>query len=378
LPGSAISGSIGSNEVDKKERSMSNLVLSLFQEVNGGNLGPYNPNASEWWAWAGASCFFVGVLGFSIMGLRATEKGRGHFAHKILVVLVAMTSYIALAFTQGAERAGEDTYFSYARFIDWSVTTPLLLLGLALLALPRARDSLPLVLSIMAVDLYMIATGLFAGLSGEGRGVWWVWFIVSSLAFVVLYAMIFGPLAKKAREKVKAGETMQRSEDPVERYLGTVHAGEGKWFGPMAGLLALIWLVYPVVFFLDEQGIGAYTHPTSDALYTIVDVTAKVVYGFIFLGGILAIEKRAADAMGRSPQGMDEEEYARFTSELTRHEGAESRHKLAALSAHSEDAARERGSTAPSGGETIYEAKPKDAHEDREDGDDVLRTPRDG
>jgi hypothetical protein len=35
LPGSAISGSIGSNEVDKKERSMSNLVLSLFQEVNG-------------------------------------------------------------------------------------------------------------------------------------------------------------------------------------------------------------------------------------------------------------------------------------------------------------------------------------------------------
>jgi hypothetical protein len=171
LPGSAISGSIGSNEVHKKERSIGNLVLSLFQEVNGGNLGPYNPNASEWWAWAGAACFFVGVLGFSIMGLRATEKGRGHFAHKILIVLVAMTSYIALAFTQGAERAGEDTYFSYARFIDWSVTTPLLLLGLALLALPRARDSLPLVLSIMAVDLYMIATGLFAGLSDEGWGV---------------------------------------------------------------------------------------------------------------------------------------------------------------------------------------------------------------
>jgi bacteriorhodopsin len=156
----------------------------------------------------------------------------------------------------------------------------LLLLGLALLPLPRARNSLPLVLSIMAVDLYMIATGLFAGLSGEGRGVWWVWFIVSSLAFVVLYAMIFGPLAKKAKEKIKAGEAMQRSGDPVERYLGTVHAGEGKWFVPMAGLLALIWLIYPGIFFLDEQGIGAYTHPTTDALYTIVDVAAKVVYDF--------------------------------------------------------------------------------------------------
>jgi bacteriorhodopsin len=341
-------------------------------------LGPYNPGASEWWAWAGAACFLVGIVGFSILGLQATEKGRGHFAHKILIVLVAMTSYIALAFTQGVERAGEDTYFGYARFIDWSITTPLLLLGLALLALPRARDSLPLVLSIMAVDLYMIATGLFAGLSGEGRGVWWVWFIVSSLAFVVLYAMIFGPLAKKAREKVQAGEAMQRSGEPAERYLGTIHAGEGKWFAPMAGLLALTWLIYPVIFFLDEQGIGAYTHPTSDALYTIVDVTAKVVYGFIFLGGILAIEKRAANTMGRSPKEMDEEEYTRFTSELTRHEGAESRHKLAALSADSGEAAGERGSTIPSGGATTYEAEPDDVRVDIGDDDGVRRTPRDG
>ena len=170
---------------------------------------------------------------------------------------------------------------------------------------------------------------------------------------------------------------MQRSGDPVERYLGTIHVGAGRWFAPMAGLLALIWLIYPGIFFLDEQGIGAYTHPTTDALYTIVDVAAKVVYGFIFLGGILAIEKRAADAMRRSPKEM-EEEYMRFTSELTRHEGAESHHKLAALSADSGEAARERGSTAPSGGETIYEAEPKDAHEDREDGDDMRHTPRDG
>ena len=357
---------------------MSHAALLLLQQANESSLGLYNPNASEWWAWSGAACFLVGIVGFSIMGLRATEKGRGHFAHKILVVLVAMTSYIALAFTQGAERAGEDTYFSYARFVDWSVTTPLLLLGLALLALPRARDSLPLVLSIMAVDLYMIATGLFAGLSGEGRGVWLVWFIFSSIAFVVLCAMIFGPLAKKAREKTRAGEAMQGSGERVERYLGTVHAGEGKWFAPMAGLLALIWLVYPVIFFLDEQGVGVYTHPTTDALYTIVDVMAKVVYGFIFLGGILAIERRAAQAMGRSPKQMDEEEYVRFTSELTRHEGAESRHKLAALPAHPGTAAPSRAGTATSAEQKIHEGGPEDARADSEGEDDARRPQRDG
>src|SRR4028118_267228 len=118
---------------------MSNLALLRFEQVNEKHLGPYNPGASEWWAWVGAACFRVGIVGFSIMGLRATEKGRGHFAHKILIVLVAMISYIALAFTQGVERAGEDTYFGYARFIDWSVPTPLLLLGPAAPRAPAGR-----------------------------------------------------------------------------------------------------------------------------------------------------------------------------------------------------------------------------------------------
>jgi len=59
--------------------------------------------------------------GFRLWGC-ATEKGRGdHFTHKILIVLAAMTSYIALAFRQGLDNTGEDTYFAYARFIDWAV-----------------------------------------------------------------------------------------------------------------------------------------------------------------------------------------------------------------------------------------------------------------
>jgi len=85
---------------------------------------------------------------------------------------------------------------------------------LALLALPRARDSLPLVLSIMAVDLYLIATGLFTGLSGEGRGVWWVWFIVSSLAFVVLYVMIFALWRRRLRRRSRRVRRCRGPEIP--------------------------------------------------------------------------------------------------------------------------------------------------------------------
>jgi len=47
---------------------MSNLALSLFQQVNEGNLGPYNPGANEWWAWAGVACSLVGIVGFPSWG----------------------------------------------------------------------------------------------------------------------------------------------------------------------------------------------------------------------------------------------------------------------------------------------------------------------
>jgi hypothetical protein len=156
--------------------------------------------------------------------------------------------------------------------------------------------------------------------------VWWVWFVVGFVAFLVLYVLIFGPLAEKAKEKVREGEEMRKSGDPVERYLGVLHSGEGRWFVPMAGLLASVWLVYPVNFFLDEQGIGVYSHPVGDAVYTVADVTAKVVYGFILLGGVLAIERRAAGAMGRSPKQMGDGERMRFEAELERHEGDAARH----------------------------------------------------
>jgi hypothetical protein len=45
------------------------------------------------------------------------------------------------------------------------------------------------------------------------------------------------------------------------------------------------------------------------------------------LGGVLAIERRAADAMGRSPKQMDDEERIRFEAELERHEGDAARHR---------------------------------------------------
>jgi hypothetical protein len=179
--------------------------------------------------------------------------------------------------------------------------------------------------------------------------------------------MIFGPLANKASEKVVQGDEMQKSGDPVERYLGALHSVEGRWFVPMALFLALIWLVYPVNFFLEEQEIGLYTHPMSDAVYTVSDVVAKVVYGFVLLGGVLAIERRAATALGRSPKVMSGEERDRFEAEFHRHEGASARHKLLPVEASFGDGGARSRDGSPDGEAAAYEIGPEGVRADERD-----------
>lgn len=59
-----------------------------------------------------------------------------------------------------------------SRYVDWLLTTPLLLLDLALLALAVPRRRVGLIATLMGVDVFMIQTGWLAGsgLSGFGRG----------------------------------------------------------------------------------------------------------------------------------------------------------------------------------------------------------------
>jgi bacteriorhodopsin len=293
---------------------VSSLSLAFLQ---GGSPAPYVFQWTTLWAWIGFGFFFLGIVVIAAMGTRATEQSVGHFVTKLFVCLIAMASYFALALDQGSVTAGEGgAEFAYARFIDWSITTPLLLLGLALLALPRAREKLPLVLGLMGTDVFMIVTGLFSGLSNEATNAWWPWYIPSAIAQVVIYALLFGPLVREAKDQAQHGRKMLKSRERQERYQGAVHVGESAWYLTMSLLLAGIWLAYPVNFFLSEQGIGVWGVDASSTIYTVADIIAKPIYSFIFLGGILAIEKRAKKEADRQPEEhMTETEKAPLEAE---------------------------------------------------------------
>lgn len=115
-----------------------------------------------------------------------------------LITTIAALSYFAMATGHGtalhhvkvreSHSHVPDTYHDiyrevyWARYVDWSLTTPLLLLDLALLA---GVDGAHTLIAIVA-DLIMILTGLFAAFGSEGTPQKWGWYAIACIAYLVV------------------------------------------------------------------------------------------------------------------------------------------------------------------------------------------------
>ena len=222
------------------------------------------------WLWIGT----LGMLGGStllfLLGGTRTQDEEGHTIIHGMVPLFAAVSYFAMAIHQGEITLPSGRVFLYARYVDWSVTTPALLLGLSMVALRGAHRRAGLVAGLLASDLVMILTGLFFGLS-EDPFAKWVWYTTSCVAFAAVYYILLLPLMKEADMRDGERRSAYRRNLPI---------------------LGVLWLIYPVFVILGPDGLGIWGATLATACITILDLTAKVVYGFIAMGG----SKRIADA----------------------------------------------------------------------------------
>jgi len=108
----------------------------------------------------------------------------------------------------------------WARYIDWLVTTPLLLLDLSLLAgLSGAHITIA-----VAADVIMILTGLFSAFGHEGTQKWG-WYTIAIIAYLV----VIWHLAVNGRNQVRA------KGDEVASF-----------FLAIAGFTIVVWTAYPM------------------------------------------------------------------------------------------------------------------------------------
>ncbi len=108
----------------------------------------------------------------------------------------------------------------WARYVDWSITTPLLLLDLALLAGLSGAN----ILVAIVADVIMILTGLFAAF-GTHAGQTWGWYALACIAYLV----IIYQLAFNGREAVANKDSKTKT-----------------FYASIAGFTLIVWTIYPM------------------------------------------------------------------------------------------------------------------------------------
>jgi len=166
--------------------------------------------------------------------------------------------------------------FFYVRYLDWLVTTPLLILDLGLIA---GQDNVT-ILAVIGADVLMIIAG-YMGAVSVVTTVKWFWFLFGMAMFLpVVYS-----LARTFRETV----ITRKDAEIIELY------------GKVAWLTIIIWSFYPIVWLFSE-GFASFSVSFEVVAYTIMDIISKCVFTFMIVA--------AHDSLGGSTaQPVQSREY---------------------------------------------------------------------
>lgn len=223
--------------------------------------------------WLFTVCAIMGVSTLAVLAHSFTRPHHQRFFHQITAVLlfVASISYFTMGSNLGqvpiqAEfvrrgdsqvRAAGTREIFYVRYIDWFITTPLLLTDLLLTAgLPWSN-----VLAAVFADEIMIVCGLVGALI-QTTYKWGFWTFGMIAFFYVVYTLLI-----------------------VGRQSATILGDGPKRTYYSCGVLTIgVWFLYPIAWGCCEG--GNVIHPDSEAVfYGILDVIAKPVFSFLLLWG---------------------------------------------------------------------------------------------
>jgi bacteriorhodopsin len=230
---------------------------------------------SEFWLWLYVAAMASGVVLFVVWS--RNPKGIPMLEYGIATAIPLWSGlwYAVMALGGGqTEVAGQTTY--WARYADWLVTTPLLLVALALTAmhaLPRKRWGL--IAALVVVDVVMISSGLAADFM-ESTAARYGLYAVGVVALVVLIGLVWGPLRQTAMQQ------------PAP--LAAVHK-------EVALLLSVLWVGYPLIWILGPSGIELFGDTTDTALFVLLPILSKVGWSAVDLGRLRRLADRGELAL---------------------------------------------------------------------------------
>lgn len=226
-----------------------------------------SPPGVTLWHWVGVAGMAVGVVTFGLATRRAgSEYAKQSRVSLFFVPLIATALYLAMAMGQGSTTVAGERVF-WIRYVTWFTTTPLLLNQLARLV--HARGSV--VWSLLLANQFMIATGAVSELSPTPQS--WVWYAVSSVAFVFILVTLYGDLTRESH---------------------ALPSDVQQLFRRLREINLLTWLGYPIIWALGTKGVELLSPVGQTAGYVLLDLASKVGFGFLILGRSDALEQSGA------------------------------------------------------------------------------------
>ena len=218
---------------------------------------------TQFWLWLDTALMVAGGLVLLALGKQRTSGEQAHTIYHGVVPIIAACSYFAMAVGQGVMTLHNDVpgnparLFYFARYADWTFTTPLLLLSLAHTAMHSGIRKSGMVAGLLISDVIMILTSSFFGAS-EVLWIKWTWFAASCVAFLAVYYVIWGPMMRENRLESAQAQTDYRRN---------------------AVILSVLWLIYPLILAVCPDGLGLLGATPSVASIAILDLVSKLAYG---------------------------------------------------------------------------------------------------
>ncbi|KAH9892170.1 bacteriorhodopsin [Xylariomycetidae sp. FL2044] len=222
---------------------------------------------SDWYYTVCAIMGFSAIL-FMVLALRKPQTHRIFHYINAAIAAIACIAYFSMGSNLGktailaefrrpddpqVRSAGTREIF-YARYIDWAITTPLLLLDLLL----TAGIPTPTILVTLLADEIMIVCGLVGALTYT-RYKWGYFAFGCAAFFFIIYELGY--------DGVKHAKALGKPKKP---YL------------MCTSYLLFLWMLYPIAWGLSEG--GNVIHPDSEAIfYGILDILAKPVFAGLLL-----------------------------------------------------------------------------------------------
>jgi bacteriorhodopsin len=222
--------------------------------------------------WLGTAGMTIGTFLILLLGSKLPRGERHHVVTSAGVTAIAAVAYYAM--TQGmfmVEVEGREDVFA-ARYMDWLLTTPLLLLGLLLIAMPKADSQEGrggIIGGVLGADAFMIVTGYLAAVSVDDTARY-VFYTVSCLAFLAIVFTVWGVVREAA-----------------------ARTGSSAVFNQLLGILTVLWFIYPVLWLLGTEGLEVLSLTGEVWVFAVIDVSAKALFGALLVTGVAKLPAAA-------------------------------------------------------------------------------------